>query len=114
MHDDATITLYLREIGKIRKLTPKEEGELVARSRKGDLKAREQLIKSNLRRVVEIARQYEGAGLSLLDLISEGNIGLLRAVDNCDPANDGLPASSTRWIKESIERAILGESSANN
>jgi RNA polymerase sigma factor (sigma-70 family) len=71
--------------------------------------AREQLIKVNLRRVVEICREYEGGGLSLLDLISEGNVGLLKAVDRFKPGTRSDFAShSTRWIRQAIERAVGG------
>jgi len=73
---DTAIKLYLREIGQVKLLTPQEESELAARIKKGDKRAREQMIKANLRLVVKIARDYEGIGLPLLDLISEGNIGL--------------------------------------
>lgn len=76
---DTAIKLYLREIGQVKLLTPQEEIELAARIKKGDKKAREQMIKANLRLVVKIARDYEGIGLPLLDLISEGNIGLMKA-----------------------------------
>src|SRR5207247_6681431 len=78
---DTAIKLYLREIGQVKLLTPQEEIELAARIKKGDKKAREQMIKANLRLVVKIARDYEGIGLPLLDLISEGNIGLMKAVE---------------------------------
>ena len=74
---DTAIELYLCEIGQVKQLTPKEEDGLVARTKLGDLKARERLIKGNLRRVVRISREYENTGLPLLDLISEGNIGLI-------------------------------------
>ena len=77
---DTAIKLYLREIGQVKLLTPEEEIELAARIKKGDKKARELMIKANLRLVVKIARDYEGIGLPLLDLISEGNIGLMKAV----------------------------------
>ncbi|HXS68154.1 MAG TPA: sigma-70 factor domain-containing protein, partial [Candidatus Polarisedimenticolia bacterium] len=82
---DTAIKLYLREIGQVKLLTPQEEIELAARIKKGDKKAREQMIKANLRLVVKIARDYEGIGLPLLDLISEGNIGLMKAVERFDP-----------------------------
>jgi DNA-directed RNA polymerase sigma subunit (sigma70/sigma32) len=71
---DTAIKLYLREIGQVKLLTPQEEIELAARIKKGDKRAREQMIKANLRLVVKIARDYEGIGLPLLELISEGNI----------------------------------------
>ena len=83
---DTAIKLYLREIGQVKLLTPQEEIELAARIKRGDKKAREQMIKANLRLVVKIARDYEGIGLPLLDLISEGNIGLMKAVERFDPA----------------------------
>src|SRR5580704_9820222 len=86
---DTAIKLYLREIGQVKLLTPQEEIELAARIKKGDKKAREQMIKANLRLVVKIARDYEGIGLPLLDLISEGNIGLMKAVERFDPKKGG-------------------------
>lgn len=73
-HGDTGIALYPRDIGRAKLLTPQEEIELVPRIKKGDREAREQMTKSNLRLVVKIARAYEGIGLPLLDLISEGNI----------------------------------------
>ena len=74
---ETAIKLYLREIGQVKLLTVQEEIELAARIKKGDKKAREQMIKANLRLVVKIAHDYENFGLPLLDLISEGNIGLM-------------------------------------
>jgi DNA-directed RNA polymerase sigma subunit (sigma70/sigma32) len=74
-----TFQLYLREIGRVKLLTPQEEITLARRIRRGDKKAREQMITANLRLVVKIARDYEGHGLPLLDLINEGNIGLMKA-----------------------------------
>ncbi len=86
---DTAIKLYLREIGQVKLLTPQEEIVLAARIKQGDKKAREQMIKANLRLVVKIARDYEGIGLPLLDLISEGNIGLMKAVERFDPKKGG-------------------------
>jgi RNA polymerase primary sigma factor len=86
---NTAIRLYLREIGQVKLLTPQEEIKLAARIKKGDKKAREQMIKANLRLVVKIARDYEGIGLPLLDLISEGNIGLMKAVERFDPKKGG-------------------------
>src|SRR5580692_1888601 len=86
---DTAIRLYLREIGQVKLLTPQEEIELAARIKKGDKKAREQMIKANLRLVVKIAHDYENFGLPLLDLISEGNIGLMKAVERFDPSKGG-------------------------
>src|SRR4051812_46896419 len=82
---DFSLHVYLREIGKVKLLTPQEEIELAARIKAGDKKAREDMIKANLRLVVKIARDYDGLGLPLLDLISEGNIGLMKAVERFDP-----------------------------
>ncbi len=108
---DTAIKLYLREIGQVKLLTPQEEVELAARIKKGDKRAREQMIKANLRLVVKIARDYEGIGLPLLDLISEGNIGLMKAVERFDPAKGGkLSTYGSWWIKQSIKRALANQS----
>ena len=108
---DTAIKLYLREIGLVKLLTPEEEIQLAARIKKGDKKAREQMIKANLRLVVKIARDYEGIGLPLLDLISEGNIGLMKAVERFDPAKGGkLSTYGSWWIKQSIKRALANQS----
>jgi len=108
---DTAIKLYLREIGQIPLLTPEQEVELAERIKKGDLKAREQMIKANLRLVVKIARDYEGLGLPLLDLISEGNIGLMKAVERFDPKKGGkLSTYSAWWIKQAIKRALANQS----
>ncbi len=108
---DTAIKLYLREIGQVTLLTPQEEIELAARIKKGDKKAREQMITANLRLVVKIARDYEGIGLPLLDLISEGNIGLMKAVERFDPAKGGkLSTYGSWWIKQSIKRALANQS----
>jgi RNA polymerase primary sigma factor len=108
---DTAIKLYLREIGQVPLLTPQEEIELAARIKKGDRKAREHMIKANLRLVVKIAHDYEGFGLPLLDLISEGNIGLMKAVERFDPAKGGkLSTYGSWWIKQSIKRALANQS----
>jgi RNA polymerase primary sigma factor len=108
---DTAIKLYLREIGQVQLLTPQEEIQLAARIKKGDKKAREQMIKANLRLVVKIARDYEGIGLPLLDLISEGNIGLMKAVERFDPKKGGkLSTYGSWWIKQSIKRALANQS----
>jgi RNA polymerase primary sigma factor len=108
---DTAIKLYLREIGQVKLLTPLEEIELAARIKKGDKKAREQMIKANLRLVVKIAHDYEGLGLPLLDLINEGNIGLMKAVERFDPAKGGkLSTYGSWWIKQSIKRALANQS----
>jgi RNA polymerase primary sigma factor len=108
---DTAIKLYLREIGQVKLLTPQEEIQLAARIKKGDKKAREQMIKANLRLVVKIARDYDGIGLPLLDLISEGNIGLMKAVERFDPKKGGkLSTYGSWWIKQSIKRALANQS----
>jgi RNA polymerase primary sigma factor len=108
---DTAIKLYLREIGQVKLLTPQEEIELAARIKKGDRKAREQMIKANLRLVVKIAHDYENFGLPLLDLINEGNIGLMKAVERFDPSKGGkLSTYGSWWIKQSIKRALANQS----
>jgi RNA polymerase primary sigma factor len=103
--------LYLREIGQVKRLTPREETAAVARAKKGSRQAREQLIKANLPLVVKTAQEYENIGLPLLDLISEGNLGLLKAVEQFDPATDGkLSSFSVWWIKQAIKRALATQS----
>ncbi len=108
---DTAIKLYLREIGQVKLLTREEEVVLAARIKKGDKKAREHMIKANLRLVVKIAHDYENYGLPLLDLISEGNIGLMKAVERFDPAKGGkLSTYGSWWIKQSIKRALANQS----
>ena len=108
---DTAIKLYLREIGQVQLLTPEQEVDLANRIKKGDKKARELMIKANLRLVVKIARDYEGIGLPLLDLISEGNIGLMKAVERFDPTKGGkLSTYGSWWIKQSIKRALANQS----
>ena len=108
---ETAIKLYLREIGLVKLLTPQEEIELAAKIKKGDKKARELMIKANLRLVVKIAHDYEGLGLPLLDLINEGNIGLMKAVERFDPAKGGkLSTYGSWWIKQSIKRALANQS----
>jgi DNA-directed RNA polymerase sigma subunit (sigma70/sigma32) len=108
---EAALKLYLREVGQVKQLTAREELGLVARAKKGDRKARERLIKGNLRRVAEISGEYENIGLPLLDLISEGNLGLLKAVARFDPGKGAtFSAFSTWWIKQSIKRALSCDS----
>jgi len=107
---ETAFRLYLREIGQVKLLTPQEEIELAARIKAGDKKAREQMIKANLRLVVKIARDYEGLGLPLLDLISEGNIGLMKAVERFDPKKGGkLSTYAAWWIKQAIKRALANQ-----
>src|SRR6201998_4442303 len=107
---DTGIKIYLREIGQIPLLTPQEEIELAARIKKGDREARALMIKANLRLVVKIAHDYAHFGLPLLDLISEGNIGLVKAVERFDPAKGGkLSTYGAWWIKQSIKRAMANQ-----
>jgi RNA polymerase primary sigma factor len=108
---DSAFHLYVREIGQTKLLTPQEEIQLARRIQKGDAKAREHMIKANLRLVVKIARDYENYGLPLLDLINEGNIGLMRAVEKFDPKKGAkLSTYAAWWIKQSIRRALSDQS----
>ncbi len=108
---ESAFRLYLREACQEPLLTVEDEIELAGRIRRGDEAARERMIKANLRLVVKIARDYEGLGLPLLDLISEGNIGLMRAVEKFDPAKGGkLSTYGSWWIKHQIRRAITNQS----
>jgi RNA polymerase primary sigma factor len=110
LHGD-TLQLYLREIGRVKLLTPKEEIELARRIRRGDKQAREQMITANLRLVVKMAREYQGMGLPLLDLINEGNIGLMKAVQRFDPRKGAkLSSYASWWIKQAIRRALSNTS----
>lgn len=105
--------IYLREIGPIPLLTPAEEIALARRIKKGDRDARDQMIKANLRLVVKIARGYEGHGVGLLDLIGEGNIGLIQAVERFDPDRGArLSTYAAWWIKQAIHRAISQQAKA--
>lgn len=108
---DPAIKLYLREIGQIKLLTPQEEIDLAARIKKGDREARTLMISANLRLVIKIAHDYANLGLPLLDLVSEGNIGLMKAVERFDPAKGGkLSTYAAWWIKQSIKRALANQS----
>lgn len=106
-----SIKLYLQEIGKIPLLTPPQEVTLARRILRGDKEARDLMIKSNLRLVVKIAHDYKDFGLPVLDLISEGNIGLIKAVERFDPEKGGkLSTYAAWWIKQSIKRALANQS----
>ena len=99
---------YFKEINQIDLLTPDEEKELAHRVRAGDPEAREHMARANLRLVVSIAKNYVDRGLSLLDLIEEGNLGLLKAVERFDPAEEcRFSTYATWWIKQSIKRALI-------
>jgi RNA polymerase primary sigma factor len=103
--------LYLDEINRTKLLTPEEELGLALKVRNGDEPARQHMIKANLRLVVAIARSYQDYGLPLLDLISEGNIGLMKAVDRFDPGR-GVKFSTYAawWIKQAIRRGLANQS----
>lgn len=107
---DDSVRLYLREIGKIPLLTAPEELELAQRVVSGDKRAKDQMAEANMRLVVSIAKRYVGRGLDLLDLIQEGNTGLLRAVEKFDP-DKGFKFSTyaTWWIRQAITRAIADQ-----
>lgn len=108
---DSAFRRYMRDVSQVDLLTFEEEVALAARVKRGDDKAREQMITANLRLVVRIAREYEGLGLPLLDLINEGNIGLMRAVEKYDPAKGSkLSSYSSWWIRQSMRRALASQS----
>jgi len=108
---DNGFQLYLREIGRYPLLTPADEVRLAAKIRRGNKNARLEMVRSNLRLVVKIARDYANLGLPLMDLISEGNIGLMKAVERFDPAKGGkLITYAAWWIKQSIKRALANQS----
>lgn len=107
---DAT-QLYLNEIGFSELLTPEEEVTLGRRVQQGDAEARKRMIESNLRLVVRIARNYLGRGLPLLDLVEEGNLGLIRAVEKFDPElGFRFSTYATWWIRQGIERGLINQS----
>lgn len=109
--DRNVMRTYMQEIGKTPLLSKEEEIELAARIKKGDRAARDHMISANLRLVVKIAHDYNNFGLPLLDLISEGNIGLVKAVERFDPSKGGkLSTYAAWWIKQSIKRALANQS----
>ncbi|MDX1497133.1 MAG: RNA polymerase sigma factor RpoS [Salinisphaeraceae bacterium] len=110
-HGDPDATqLYLSEIGYSELLTAEEEVELGRRVQKGDAEARRHMIESNLRLVVKLARRYLNRGLPLLDLIEEGNLGLIRAVEKFDPEMGfRFSTYATWWIRQSIERGVINQ-----
>ena len=107
---DDSVRLYLREIGKIPLLSAEEEMDLARRIIEGDKKAKDKMAEANMRLVVSIAKRYSGRGLDFLDLIQEGNTGLLRAVEKFDP-DKGFKFSTyaTWWIRQAITRAIADQ-----
>ncbi|MAL85791.1 MAG: RNA polymerase subunit sigma [Opitutae bacterium] len=109
--EQESLNIYLRQISTIPLISVKEEIELAKKIKTGDEKAREIMITANLRLVVKIAQQYSNIGLSLLDLINEGNIGLMKAVERFDPRKGGkLSTYAAWWIKQSIKRALANQS----
>lgn len=102
--------MYLKEIGRVKLLSAKEEIELAERIKQGDMQAQEKMVEANLRLVVSIARRYVGRGILFLDLIQEGNMGLMRAIEKFDPTK-GFKFSTyaTWWIRQSITRAIADQ-----
>lgn len=108
---DGAYKLYVREIAKTPLLTPVQEIELAHKIKNGDHEARAHMIRANLRLVVKIAQDYANYGLPLMDLISEGNIGLMKGVERFDPSNGAkLSTYAAWWIKQSIRRALANQS----
>lgn len=110
-HSDDAIKLYLKEIQKTKLLTAEEERELARRIAKGEMAARDRMIESNLRLVVKIAKRYMNRGLPFLDLIEEGNMGLIKAVERFKLSKEcRFSTYATWWIRQSIERALVNQS----
>jgi RNA polymerase primary sigma factor len=110
-NSDTAMKIYLGEIGRVQLLTPQQEIELAGKIKNGDRKARAVMISSNLRLVVTIAQDYANCGLPLLDVVSEGNIGLMKAVDRFDPSKGAkLSTYAAWWIRQSIKRALSNQS----
>ena len=107
---DDPVRMYLKEIGQVKLLTAEEEIELAKRVSEGDKKAKDRLTEANLRLVVSIAKKYSGRGLHILDLIQEGNTGLIRAVDKFDyTKGNKFSTYATWWIRQAITRAIADQ-----
>ena len=107
---DDPVRMYLKEIGQVKLLTAEEEIELAKRVSEGDKKAKDRLTEANLRHVVSIAKKYSGRGLHILDLIQEGNTGLIRAVDKFDyTKGNKFSTYATWWIRQAITRAIADQ-----
>lgn len=103
--------LYLNDIGQSALLTPEQEVALARRTRDGDFEARQKMIEHNLRLVVNIAKHYANRGLTLLDLVEEGNLGLIHALEKFDPERGfRFSTYATWWIRQNIERAIMNQS----
>ena len=109
--EQSSLDIYMQQISDIPLLTVQDEIDLAARIAKGDTEAREIMITSNLRLVVKIAQEYSNLGLSVLDLINEGNMGLMKAVERFDPSKGGkLSTYASWWIKQAIKRALANQS----
>lgn len=109
--EQSSLDIYMQQISGIPLLTVQDEIDLAARIAKGDTEAREIMITSNLRLVVKIAQEYSNLGLSVLDLINEGNMGLMKAVERFDPSKGGkLSTYASWWIKQGIKRALANQS----
>ena len=107
---DDPVRMYLKEIGQVKLLTAEEEVNLAQRMSEGDMTAKSKLIEANLRLVVSIAKKYSGRGLHILDLIQEGNTGLIRAVDKFDwKRGNKFSTYATWWIRQAITRAIADQ-----
>ena len=107
---DDPVRMYLKEIGKVKLLSPEEELEVAKRMAEGDLAARKQMTEANLRLVVSIAKRYVGRGMQLLDLVQEGNLGLLKAVEKFDYTKGyKFSTYATWWIRQAITRAIADQ-----
>ena len=105
------VRMYLKEIGSVKLLSPEEEVELSKRAEAGDQKAKDRIIEANLRLVVSIAKRYTGRGMSFLDLVQEGNIGLMKAVEKFDYTKGyRLSTYATWWVKQSVTRALADQS----
>jgi RNA polymerase primary sigma factor len=105
--DNNSLALYFQEVNKIELLKPEEEIEMAKRMRAGDAHAREELIKANLKLVIAVAKKYQNRGLSLEDLIQEGNLGLIKAVDKFDPElGNRFSTCAVQWIRQKITRAL--------
>lgn len=107
---DSLLSMYVREVGQVALLTPAEEVALAARIKRGDAAAREHMIRANLRLVIKIAREYENLGMPILDLINEGNIGLMKAVEKFDPEKGSkLSTYAALWIRQQIRRSLASQ-----
>ncbi len=112
-NDDAVLTMYLKEINRIPLMSREEENELALKAKAGDKAAKDKIVRANLRFVVNVAKKYQGQGMDLVDLISEGNIGLMTAIDKFD-AEKGYHFISYAvwWIRQCILKAICEKSRA--